>query len=36
VNEYKQALRTNDNTQSALEEAQKYINTPYERQRASN
>ncbi|MBV8846133.1 MAG: peptidase M1 [Bryobacterales bacterium] len=36
VNEYKQALRTNDDTQSALEEAQKYINTPYERQRASN
>ncbi len=36
VNEYKQALRTNDNTQGALEEAQKYINHPYERQRASN
>jgi tetratricopeptide (TPR) repeat protein len=36
VNEYKQALRTNDDTQSALEEAQKYINSPYERQRASN
>jgi aminopeptidase N len=36
VNEYKQALRTNDNTSSAQEEAQKYINAPYERQRASN
>jgi aminopeptidase N len=36
VNEYKQALRTNDDTQGALEEAQRYINTPYERQRASN
>jgi tetratricopeptide (TPR) repeat protein len=36
VNEYKQALRTNDNTANAQEEAQKYINSPYERQRASN
>ncbi|HLH42920.1 MAG TPA: M1 family aminopeptidase [Bryobacteraceae bacterium] len=36
VNEYKQALRTNDNTSNAQEEAQKYINAPYERQRASN
>jgi tetratricopeptide (TPR) repeat protein len=36
VNEYKQALRTNDNTANAQEEAQKYINAPYERQRASN
>jgi aminopeptidase N len=36
VNEYKQALRTNDNTSNALEEAQKYISAPYERQRASN
>jgi aminopeptidase N/Tfp pilus assembly protein PilF len=36
VNEYKQALRTNDNTSNAQEEAQKYINSPYERQRASN
>jgi len=35
VNEYKQALRTKDNTQNALEEAGKYINTPYERKRTS-
>ena len=36
VNEYRQALRTNDNTQNALEVAQQYITTPYERQRNSN
>jgi tetratricopeptide (TPR) repeat protein len=35
VNEYKQALRTKDNTQNALEEAGKYINTPYERKHTS-
>ena len=29
-------LGTNDNTANAQEEAQKYINSPYERQRASN
>src|SRR5436190_7423 len=33
VNEYKQAERTKDNTQGALEEAAKYLKTPYERQR---
>ena len=35
VNEYKQAIRTKDNTQNALEEAGKYINTPYERKRSN-
>ena len=36
VNEYKLAQRTKDNTQGALEEAQKYINAKYERQRNTN
>ena len=36
VNEYRQALRTKDNTQGALEEAQKYIDKKYERQRRSD
>jgi aminopeptidase N len=29
VNEYRQALQTNDNTQGALSEARKYLKTPY-------
>jgi tetratricopeptide (TPR) repeat protein len=29
VNEYRQALQTNDNTQGALSEARKYLQTPY-------
>jgi hypothetical protein len=33
VNEYKQAERTKDNTQGALEQAAKYLKTPYERQK---
>ena len=33
VNSYKQAERTKDNTQGALEEAAKYLKTPYERQK---
>jgi hypothetical protein len=33
LNEYKQAVRTKDNTQGALEEAGKYIEKPYERKR---
>jgi len=33
VNEYTLAERTKDNTQGALEEAAKYLKTPYERQR---
>ncbi len=32
VNEYRRALNTNDNTQGALEEARKYLQTPYSRQ----
>ena len=35
LNEYKLALRTKDNTQNALEEAQKYLQAPYERKRVS-
>jgi tetratricopeptide (TPR) repeat protein len=29
VNEYRQALQTNDNTQGALSEARKYLKAPY-------
>ena len=36
VNEYKLAQRTKDNTQGALEEAQKYITAKYERARNTN
>ncbi len=36
VNEYRQALRTKDNTQGALEEAGKYINTKYQRPPSTN
>ncbi len=36
VNEYKLAERTKDNTQGALEEAQKYITAKYERPRNTN
>jgi tetratricopeptide (TPR) repeat protein len=36
VDQYKQALRTKDDTQGALEEAQKGIEHPYERTKASN
>ena len=32
VNEYRRALNTNDNTQGALEEARKYLQTPYSKQ----
>ncbi len=31
LNEYKQALQTNDNTQGALDEARKYLQAPYQR-----
>jgi hypothetical protein len=34
VNEYRQALQTNDNTQGALEEARKYLQSPYSRERS--
>jgi hypothetical protein len=33
VNEYRQAVRTKDNTQGAQEEAAKYLKQPYERQK---
>ena len=36
VNEYRLVLRTKDNTQGALEEAQKYINQKYEPTRRNN
>lgn len=38
LGEYRKALQTNDNTQGALEEVRKYMNTPYQRpkQSASN
>ena len=31
VNEYRQAIQTNDNTQGALDEARKYLETPFQR-----
>ncbi len=33
VNEYQQAIRTKDNTQNALDEANKYLQSPYQRPR---
>jgi hypothetical protein len=33
VNQYRQALQTNDNTQGALDEARKYLQKPYEREK---
>jgi aminopeptidase N len=33
VNEYRQALQTNDNTQGALDEARKYMQKPFEREK---
>jgi hypothetical protein len=35
INEYQQAVRTRDNSQGALDEANQYLQTPYERQRES-
>jgi len=35
VNEYRQALQTNDNTSGALDEARKYMQKPFERQKGS-
>ncbi len=35
VNEYRQALQTNDNTQGALDECRKYMQKPYEREKGS-
>jgi tetratricopeptide (TPR) repeat protein len=33
TNEYRQALQTNDNTQGALEEARRYLQAPYQREK---
>ena len=33
VNEYRQALQTNDNTQGALDEARRYLDKPYTREK---
>jgi hypothetical protein len=33
VNQYRQAIQTNDNTQGALDEARKFIQKPYEREK---
>ena len=35
VNEYRQALQTNDNTQGAQDEAKKYIQKPFEREKGT-
>ena len=35
VNEYRQALQTNDNTSGALDEARKYMQKPFEREKAN-
>jgi len=35
VNEYRQAIQTNDNTQGAIEESRRYMQTPYEREKGS-
>ena len=35
VNEYRQALQTNDNTQGALEESRRYMQKPFEREKGS-
>jgi aminopeptidase N len=34
LNEYKQAIQTNDNTQGALDEARRYIGAPFKREQA--
>jgi aminopeptidase N len=36
VNEYRQAVQTNDNTQGALNEARLYLKTPYKREESSD
>src|ERR1700751_2950069 len=36
VNEYRQALQTNENTQGALDEARKYLQKAFEQQKTSN
>ena len=36
VNEYRQAIQTQDNTQGALDEARRYLEKPYQRERPTN
>jgi len=36
VNEYRQAIQTNDNTQGALDEARKYLQAPFTRTKEAN
>ena len=36
VNEYRQALQTNDNTQGALDEARRYLGSPYQRDKKTS
>jgi tetratricopeptide (TPR) repeat protein len=35
VNEYRQAIQTNDNTQAAIEECRRYLQKPFEREKGS-
>ena len=35
INEYRQAIQTNDNSQGALEECRRYMQKPYEREKGS-
>jgi predicted negative regulator of RcsB-dependent stress response len=35
INEYRQAIQTNDNTQGALEESRKYMQKPFEREKGT-
>ena len=35
VNEYRQAVQTNDNTQGAIDEARRYLEKPFERQKSN-
>ena len=36
TNEYRQAIQTNDNTQGAMDEARKYLQKPFEREKGSS
>jgi hypothetical protein len=36
VNEYRQAIQTGDNTQGALDEARRYLEKPYQREKKTN
>ncbi len=36
VNEYRQAIQTGDGTQGALDEARRYLSTPYQREKKQN